>query len=217
MNSVIITGTSKGLGAEIAKQINKKGYYHYALSRYNDINVSDYQNVKDFFDGLMHDDFGIPTALINNAGVCYQGNIFSMSIENWQEQINTNLNACFYTCKEYIKLCKLNNIKGKIINIASTAGLASRAGRAGYAASKAGLISFSLSLAEEVKDYGIKVFIVCPEAFDSDLRRNLKLEENYDNMLKPENVATFVINLIENGDFLDNQILHVRKGSENKC
>lgn len=215
--TLIITGTSRGLGAEIAKEICKKNYLYYGLSRFSDVDISKYEKVKEYFDSLSlalngyEDD--CPVALINNAGICKKGNILEMSIEDWKMQMDINVNGLFYVTKEYVKLCKAFNYPGKIINIASTAGTGARPGRAGYAASKAAVINFSFSLAEEVKQYGIKVYCLAPGAFDSNLRREICPDDDFETMLKPSEIAKFIIDIVEEGKlkFLDNQLIYIRK------
>lgn len=217
--SVVVTGTSSGLGAEIAKEIRNRKYSYYELTKFNCVDVSKHFDVKFFFDDLREEylkneskdikDF--PCALINNAGICNAGSIFELSENDWTDQIDTNLNGVFYCSKYYSKILKEFNLKGKIINIASTAGLSPRAGRSGYSSSKAGVINFSLSISEELKQYGIKVYTICPGAFDSKLRRKLYPDDDFQNMLKPNKIARFVCNLIEDGEFLDGQIIKIKK------
>lgn len=216
--TIIITGSSKGLGAKIAHEACKRKYLYFGLSRFNDVNVGNYSDVKNFFDeikyckdGTLINEKKCPIALINNAGICKIGNILEQSIKDWKEQINTNLHGTFYCCKEYIRMCKELNFPGKIINIASTAGTGARPGRAGYAASKAAIISFSLSLAEEIKSYNMKVYCIAPGAFDSQLRKDIAPDDDFENMLKPEEIATFIVDVVEDGRFLDNQIIFTRR------
>lgn len=212
--TIMITGSSRGLGASIALEACKRYYMYYGLSKFNNVDVSEYKDVKNYFNNLKLclDNYNdCPVALVNNAGICKTGNILEMSIKDWQEQINVNLNGVFYCCKEYIKLCKELNFPGKIINIASTAGTGSRPGRAGYAASKAAIINLSLSLGEEIKDYGMKVFCIAPGAFDSSLRRKICPDDDFENMLKPNDISKIVVDIIDDGKFLDNQIIFIRR------
>lgn len=212
---IIITGSSRGLGAEIGREASKRNYMYYGMSRFSDIDVGNYSQVKSYFDDLKLCLFGYedncPIALINNAGICKVGSILEMECQDWNEQININLNSIFYCCKEYINLCRELNCKGKIINIASTAGTGARPGRAAYAASKAAVINFSLSLSEEIRDYGMKVYCIAPGAFDSQLRREIAPDDNFDEMLKPDEIAKFIMDIVEDGKFLDNQIIFTRR------
>lgn len=213
--TIIVTGSSRGLGAEIAKEACNRNYMYYGISRFGDIDVGNYNNVKEYFDNLYTSLNGYeddcPIALVNNAGICKTGNVLEMSFSEWQEQVNVNLNGVFYCAKEYIKLCRKFNCKGKIINIASTAGTGARPGRACYSATKAAVINFSLSLSEEMKDYGIKVYCIAPAAFDSQLRRTIAPDDNFENMLKPSEISKFIIDIVDDGKFLDNQIIFTRR------
>jgi len=137
------------------------------------------------------------------------GTILELTPEAWQRQFAVNLNGVFYCCKEYARIAK--NTGGKIINIASTAGLGPRPGRSAYAASKAAVISFSLSIAEELRPYGIKVYCIAPGACATDLRRQIYPDEDFENMMKPGELARFVVDVVEDGEMLDGQIIQVRR------
>lgn len=213
MSNIIVTGSSRGIGNKIKREWSKRGRDNccYGFSKWNDLDVTDIDSIKHFFKILKNTiDYQEPIALINNAAIVESGTILELSNESWQNQFNVNVNGVFNCCKEYIKFCIENNIKGKIVNIASTAGLGARPGRAAYAASKAAIINFSFSLAEEIKAYGMKVYIICPSAVNTDMRHYLVPDDNFYNMMKPEEVGAFVCDLIEDGKYLDNQILKVR-------
>jgi 3-oxoacyl-[acyl-carrier protein] reductase len=153
-----------------------------------------------------------PIALINNAGIIKLGTIMELSYDDWMKQINTNLNGVFNCSKAYIENCiRCGFLRAKIINIASTAGLGARPGYSAYSASKAAVINFSLSISEELKQYGIKVYCVCPGAVDTSLRHKINPDDDFDNMMKPIEVGKFVCDLIDKGDYLDNQVLKVLK------
>jgi len=202
---IVITGSGRGIGKELAREACKRGHYYYGFSRWDNIDVTDYECVRKAFDALKEDP---PEVLINNAGIAEIGSVLEMSPDKWKAQFDVNVHGVFYCCKEYIRICK--NVGGKIINIASTAGLSARPGRAGYAASKAAVINFSLSLAEEVKDYGIKVYCIAPGAVNTDLRHKIAPDDDFENMLQPGELAKTVIDIVENGALLDNQILLMR-------
>ena len=214
MNNIIVTGSSRGIGAAIAKEWCKRDEknLYYQISRWNDFDISDFKQFEEF----MKDFYNFPKeyypiALINNAAIAVQGSILETDMNIVKKQFNINFNAIVNTTKEYTKFCINKKIKGKIINIASTAGLGARPGRAIYAATKAALINFSLSMSEELKPYGIKVYCICPGAVNTDMRHNLEPDDDFKNMLQPDELGKFICELIENGKFLDNQILEVRK------
>lgn len=206
IKTIAITGSSKGLGAAIAKEYCKNKYYYWGLSRWNEIDVRNYMEIEKYLKGIEC----CPEIFCNNAAVCIPGNIFQQDIFQAEEQIRTNFLGVYYCCKIYVQLCQQYGIKGKIVNIASTAGTGSRPGRSIYAATKAALINFSLSLSEELKDYGIKVYIICPAAFDSDMRRVIEPDDDFENMMKPDEVAQQIYKIVDN-DYLDGQVIYIKK------
>lgn len=214
--SLIVTGSSKGLGAALAKISTKYNYIHYfGASRWSGIDISNYKVVNEWFNGIDNLNYseGLvkPDLLINNAGICVNKSILETTPEEWQKQININLSGAFFCSREFIKYCLNNKIKGRIVNIASTAGTNPRPGRAGYASSKAALINLSLSMSEELKSYGIKVYCICPGAFDTSMRRHIAPDDDFDNMLKPEHVANEIFKIIDSLEYLDNQIIYIKK------
>jgi 3-oxoacyl-[acyl-carrier protein] reductase len=208
-DSIIITGTSQGIGKEIANQWQNKIKIVHKISKTRGTDVTNFNNIKDEIYNMF--EYDKPIALINNAGVIELGNILELSTESWKKQFDVNINGMFNCSKVYIKLCIKNKVKGKIINICSTAGLGARPGYSAYAASKSAAINFSLSLSKELKQYGIKVYCVCPGAVNTDMRHYINPDDDFENMMKPYDVANFVIDLIEDGEYLDGQILTIKK------
>jgi short-subunit dehydrogenase len=214
LNNIIITGSSRGIGAATAKEWCKRGEknLYYQISRWSDFDISDFKQFEEFMkDFYNFSEEYYPIALINNAAIAVQGSILETDMNIVKKQFNINFNAIVNTTKEYTKFCINKKIKGKIINIASTAGLGARPGRAIYAATKAALINFSLSMSEELKPYGIKIYIVCPGAVNTDMRHELEPDDDFKNMLQPHEVGKFICNLIESENFLNGQILEVKK------
>lgn len=214
MSNIIITGSSRGIGAATAKEWckrDKKNLY-YQISRWSDFDISDFKQFEEFIkDFYNFSEEYYPIALVNNAAIAVQGSILETDMNIVKKQFNINFNAIVNTTKEYTKFCINKKIKGKIINIASTAGLGARPGRAIYAATKAALINFSLSMSEELKPYGIKIYIVCPGAVNTDMRHELEPDDDFKNMLQPHEVGKFICNLIESDNLLNGQILEVKK------
>ena len=215
--NIIITGNSKGIGLAISKKWSMIGainnymnHGYYAISRTNNIDVTNYNEIG----GFIREIFTLgqrPIALVNNAGIIKMGTILETNEKDWKDQFDVNVNGIFHCSKAYIEACIKHNVKGKIINIASTAGLGARPGRSVYSATKAAIINFSLSLAEEVKEYGIKIYCVCPSAVDTDMRHYICPDDDFNSMVKPNEVADFICNLIIDGKYLDNQILKIEK------
>ncbi len=210
--NIIITGSNRGIGAAIAKNwcsLDSKNLY-YGISRYNDFDVKNSNCLDELLSFEFEKEYR-PIALINNAGTIKLGSINELSFDDWKEQFDVNVHGVFNCSKAYIKYCMKNNIEGKIINIASTAGLNARPGRAAYSATKAAVINFSLSLSEELRSYNIKVYCVCPGACDTDMRHYINPDDDFENMMKPEEVAIFICDLINYGNNLDGQILTIKK------
>jgi len=206
--TIIITGSGRGLGKEIAREACKREYYYYPFSRWNGVDLLELETIDNYFE-LIKDN--PPLALVNNAGVFKSGGVIETNIKDFRTVIDTNLTGAFYCSKLFAKMCIKNNIPGKIINIASTAGLGARPNYSTYGCSKAGLINLSLSLSQELKSYGIKVYTVCPGAFNTDMRHELNPDDDFDNMMKPGEIAKFVMDLIETNNYLDNQIIEVKQ------
>jgi 3-oxoacyl-[acyl-carrier protein] reductase len=99
--------------------------------------------------------------LVNNAGIARDGLIGRMKESDWSAVIDTNLSGAFHLCRTVSKTM-IRNRKGRIINIASTAGEAGNAGQANYSAAKAGLIGFSKALARELAPRNVLVNCVSP-------------------------------------------------------
>ena len=114
--------------------------------------------------------FGRIDILINNAGKCDDDYIQFMSLSRWQEIINVNLTSA-YLCSRVVSRSMIAERKGKIINIASLKGQLGSEGQCNYAASKAGIIGLTKSLAKEMGNFGVAVNAVCPGYITTDLNR----------------------------------------------
>lgn len=204
---IAITGSSKGLGAEIAKEACKRQFMYYGISRFSNLNITNYNNISEYFNSLELDP---PAALVNNAGICKTGSILDIDTNDFKSVFDTNVFGLYNCCREYIKLCLKTKTEGKIINIASTAALGARPGRISYSSSKAAIVNLSLSLSAELKKHKIKVYCISPGAFVSDMRKEIAPDDDFDAMMKPEKIAKFIMDLIENDYQLDNQNLLIR-------
>jgi len=110
--------------------------------------------------------------LVNNAGVTRDGLLMRMTSEAWDAVIDTNLKGAFNLTKPVGRLM-VKQRSGRIINISSVIGLMGNAGQANYAASKAGLIGFSKSVAREFASRGITCNVVCPGFIETDMTKDL--------------------------------------------
>ena len=110
--------------------------------------------------------------LVNNAGLTRDGLLIRMDDRQWQEVLDTNLAGAFRCCRAVARTM-MKARSGRIVNVSSVVGLIGNAGQANYAASKAGLIGLSKSLARELAGRGITVNAVCPGYIETDMTAEL--------------------------------------------
>ncbi len=109
----------------------------------------------------IHDQYGRLDVLVNNAGITRDMLLLRMKVEDWQKVLSINLDGAF-NCSQPAAKLMMRQRSGRIVNIASVVGLMGNAGQANYAASKAGLIGFTKSLARELGARGITVNAIAP-------------------------------------------------------
>jgi 3-oxoacyl-[acyl-carrier protein] reductase len=126
--------------------------------------------------------------LVNAAGLGIFGPVVDYKDEDFATVIDTNLRGIFYTCR-FVLPSMIERRHGHIINIASIAGKVGSATRAVYCASKFGVIGFTESLAEEVRQYGIRASIICPGSTDSGFNPANHAGKARDKMLHPLDIA----------------------------
>jgi len=125
---------------------------------------------------------GTPFVLVNNAGITKDGLIMRMSQDDWERVISVNLRGTFNCCKAVTKpMMKART--GRIINISSVVGTHGAAGQVNYAATKAGVIGMTMSLAKELGSRGITVNAVAPGFIETDMTHELS-EEMRDGVVK---------------------------------
>jgi NAD(P)-dependent dehydrogenase (short-subunit alcohol dehydrogenase family) len=203
----VITGTSKGIGFELAKQLLQKGARVYGLGRNKPDNLPitfvpcDIRNAEDVevaFAAILKKEKAIHI-LINNSGVGYFGMLEDITYQQWHDMFDTNINGMFYCCKAVIPSMKEQQY-GHIINIASTAALEGMPQVSAYCATKWAVKGLSESLFREVRDFKIKVTCVYPGSTRTDFFRNSPSIKPHDYMLMPEDVALGMIQAIEMPD-----------------
>jgi 3-oxoacyl-(acyl-carrier-protein) reductase len=158
------------------------------------------------------EEFGQIDILVNNAGVNRDRTLRRMSVEEWQEVINTDLNSAFY-CTQAVLPHMIERSYGRIINMSSIIGQMGNVGQSNYAAAKAGLIAFTKSAAQELARYNITVNAMCPGFVETDMVTSLTDEVQQALLAriplgrfgKPEEVATFVRYLVTEGDWITGQ------------
>ena len=187
----LVTGASRGLGKAIALALAQEGASIAAVARSEDalketleairalggtaepfaLDVSDEAAVEATVEKIAAR-FGHIDVLVNNAGVTRDGLLMRMKSEDWDTVINTNLKGAFHLTKPVARLM-VKQRSGRIINISSVIGLMGNAGQANYAASKAGLIGFSKSVAREFASRNITCNVVCPGFIETDMTKGL--------------------------------------------
>jgi 3-oxoacyl-[acyl-carrier protein] reductase len=134
--------------------------------------------------------------LVNAAGVGIFGQVTDFSDDDYDAILDTNLRGIFLACR-YVLPGMISRGKGDIVNIASIAGKVGTAKRAVYCASKFGVIGFSQALAEEVREHGVRVSVVCPGSTDSSFSQDPNREgKTRSKMLLPADVAHAVRTLV---------------------
>jgi short-subunit dehydrogenase len=225
----ILTGASRGIGKEIAYKLSQNGVHLTIASRNKEkLDLLAVELRKKYKTKVLPivvdvqeegmvihmirqaaEQFGQIDILINNAGYVDPVGLLEMSLTTWNRIISTNLTGPFLCTREAVRFMKQHG--GKILNIASTAGMSPRPGWSAYAASKAGLINFSNTMSSELKDYGIRVYCLSPGRTATELRRILSPDEDPTIILQPEQVAETVLFLLcDNGNYIDHQAIVIR-------
>ena len=191
----LVTGASRGIGKAIALELGKRGALVIgtatseagaaAISAYLEeagiqgrglaLDVAEQASVEGAFAEINGNE-GAPTILVNNAGITRDNLLLRMGADEWDQIINTNLSSLYRTCKACLR-GMMKARYGRIINIASVVGVMGNAGQTNYAASKAGIIGFSKSLAREVGSRGITVNTVAPGFIETDMTRAMSEEQ----------------------------------------
>jgi len=126
--------------------------------------------------------------LVNAAGLGVFGPVVDFKDEDFETLIQTNLRGIFFTCR-FVLPSMIERKRGHIINIASIAGKVGSANRAVYCASKFGVVGFTESLAEEVRQHGIRASVICPGSTNTGFSSSETAGKSRERMLRPEDVA----------------------------
>src|SRR5205814_1252800 len=205
----VVTGAGRGIGHAIAVRLANEGARIASVSRTESnaqktadeinavrtdaakayaVDVADQSAVQKAA-GQIFEDFGRVDILVNNAGVTRDGLSMRMSMDDWDTVLNTNLKGAFNFSQAVLR-AMIKQRSGRIINISSISGLTGNAGQANYAASKAGLLGLTKSLARELASRNITVNAVAPGFIVTDMTDAL-----------PENVRETILARIPLGKF----------------
>lgn len=163
-----------------------------------------------------HKQFGRLDALVNNAGITKDGLLMRMSDDDWDKVLDTNLSGAFYTSRAAARIM-LKQRSGAIINMSSVVGVFGNAGQSNYAASKAGLIGFTKSLAKELGSRSVTANVIAPGFIETDMTENVPKEQLIEHIPlgrlgKAEDIAKTVLFLITSGSYITGQVIHVDGG-----
>ncbi len=213
--TAIITGAGKGLGKAMAVALAAEGVNLGLIARtaqdlesvtaeikqnhsdikvtYATANVGNLADVKTAVAKIM-DELKTIDILVNNAGVLKVGNILELPVEEWEQVFRINVLGTYYMVHEVLPLI-MQQGKGDIINVASTAGLKGAAKMSAYGASKAAIINFTEALMQEVRKSNIRVTTVNPSTIATEMTINANFTDgNAEKVLQPEDLAFLVIN-----------------------
>ena len=238
--TVFVTGGSRGIGKEVALKFAENGYnvvINYVSSKTDvealrsefedkgvktlimQADVTDKTAIEELVKKAI-EEFGAIDVLVNNAGITRDNLLMRMSEEEFDKVIEVNLKGTYIVTKAVTKYM-MKKRKGSIINLSSVVGVAGNAGQCNYAASKAGIIGFTKSVAKELASRNIRANAVAPGFIETDMTAVLsdEVKENIHNQipLKRMGTANEVANLIyflgsDESAYITGQVINVDGG-----
>lgn len=237
--NAVVTGGSSGIGRQIALVFAEQGANVYILDKNpadevvvelskigasqifasKALDVTDRQAVETAVEDILSL-WGNIDILVNNAGITMDSLLMKMTEEQWDAVLSVNLKSIYFLSKGFIRQM-LKQKSGKIINMSSVVGLMGNAGQANYAASKAGLIGFSKSLALEVASRGINVNCIAPGFIQTRMTDKLTDEQKekliaripMSRLGQPTDIANAALFLASHlSDYITGQVLVVDGG-----
>ena len=233
---VLLTGASGGIGKALSQKFINNGANLIFTSSNNDkldelrnlygdvhsyflLDLSKKENLMDNINNIRENNKDIDI-IINNAGITKDNLLLRMSVEQWQEVIDTNLSSSFYIIKNILP-DMVKNRKGKILGITSVVALTGNPGQSNYTASKGGMIAMYKSLAIEVAQRNINVNLIAPGFIESPMTNELNDDQKKTIMNKipmkrfglPEDVANMALFLTsDHSSYITGQTFHVNGG-----
>ncbi|WP_333820326.1 3-oxoacyl-[acyl-carrier-protein] reductase [Ohtaekwangia sp.] len=238
--TALVTGASKGIGRSIAIKYAEQGA-NVAFTYLSSVeqgqaleaelaakgvkakgyrsDASDYAQAEKLVNDVITD-FGSLDILVNNAGITQDTLLLRMTEEMWDKVVNVNLKSCFNTVKAVTKQM-MKQKSGSIINMTSVVGLKGNAGQANYAASKAGIIGFTKSVALELGSRGIRSNAIAPGFIETEMTAVLdpKTVQSWRDAIplkrggRPEDVADACVFLgSDMSTYISGQVLQVDGG-----
>ena len=236
----VVTGASRGIGRAIAVKLAAEGAV--VIINYNrskdeaekvkeqieasggqvkliQCNVASFESCEKMFEEVMKE-FGRIDILVNNAGITKDGLLMKMSEDDFDAVVDTNLKGAFH-CIRFVSRAMIRQRSGRIINISSVSGVLGNAGQANYAASKAGVIGLTKTMARELGSRGITVNAIAPGFVDTEMTEVLseEIRENACKQIilgrfgKPEDIANTAVFLAsDKADYITGQVISVDGG-----
>ena len=234
--NIIVTGASGGIGNSVVEKLYENGANILATGtriekleelkkKFTNIkilkfDIFQHDKIEEFVNNAVDELGGSLDCIINNAGITKDNLTIRMSMEEWTKVIDVNLTSTFLMCKNSIKKM-LKNKAGKIINITSVVAHTGNVGQANYAASKAGIIAMSKSLAIEYAKKNININCISPGFIRTAMTD--QIEEKHKEAIiakipsnrlgEPEDIANAVLFLSsDQSDYINGETLHVNGG-----
>jgi 3-oxoacyl-[acyl-carrier protein] reductase len=229
MATAIVTGSGRGIGREVAILLAKRGVNVVVCSRTpSEINetveaikkihasvlgVKCDVGISSQVDNLVKksaEKFGRVDILVNNAAIFTVKKLVDTSEKEWDEILGVNLKGAFLCCKAVLPHMLANN-SGAIVNVSSGAGKAGFDGLSAYCASKFGMMGLTESLAWEVAGHNIRVMAICPGEVATKMQESDPeyYRENRDRMLKPEQVAAKIVDMVFDTKYRNGQSVDI--------
>ncbi len=235
--TALVTGASRGIGRTTAIYLARAGaavVINYSSNREAaeevkklivdeggraeiiQADVADYNQCENLVQCTI-DHFKRIDILINNAGITRDNILVRMKAEEWQDVIDTNLNGVYNCCRAVLRPLLKQKSGGRIINVASVAGIHGNTGQANYAAAKGGVIAFTKTLAKELGSRNIAVNAVAPGFIETEMTDQLS-EQVREQVLeqialrrlgKPEDVAEVILFLASSSGYVTGQVIPV--------